>query len=175
MPNESFKIKISGGSIFFVTVAEIQKISKEAAPVQNSNNPYFHDSEYSWGQGFHHYMRETSHLPAYMKKHRFYRTIEFRPGINNIGLRIVRGFKFNHFAQFGLGIGLDGVYFGKGISWGKGIYDNTNVNNGLYIPLYLQLTGDMRKVKITPYYYVEAGYAFHPANPFAAKNSVSKS
>lgn len=92
MPNESFKIKISGGSIFFVTVAEIQKISKEAAPVQNSNNPYFHDSEYSWGQGFHHYMRETSHLPAYMKKHRFYRTIEFRPGINNIGLRIVRGF-----------------------------------------------------------------------------------
>ena len=85
------------------------------------------------------------------------------------------GFKFNRFAHFGLGIGFDGVYFGNGISWGKDVYDNTNVNNGLYILLYFQLSGDMLKAKVTPYYLLEAGYAFHPANPFARRNPVSKS
>ena len=85
----------------------------------------------------------------------------------------MRGFKFNRFAHFGLGIGFDGVYFGNGISWGKGVYDNTNVNNGLYISLYFQLSGDMLKAKVTPYYLLETGYAFHPANPFARRNPVS--
>jgi hypothetical protein len=110
-----------------------------------------------------------------MRKHRFFGTIDFRPGINNIGLRLVRGVKINHFVSLGIGLGVDGVYFGKGISWGKGVYDNKNVNNGLYIPLYLSVSGDMLKARATPFYYMEAGYAFHPANPFVAKNPTDKS
>lgn len=169
---ESLKVKIAGGSVIALAVADVYKITKEAAEVVPSAAP---QSDYFGGYGYHHYRRDTSTLPAYLKPRRFFGTIEFRPGINNIGLRMVRGYKFNRFASIGMGIGVDGVYFGKGLSWGKGVYDNKNVNNGLYIPVYLQMSGDLLARKITPYYYAEAGYAFHPANPFVDKNPISKS
>jgi hypothetical protein len=175
IPNESFKIKIAGGSVMAVSVSEIQKITKEETPKSNNDSESFRDREYGWGYGYRYHNRDTSRTPLYLKNRGFFRSVEFRPGINNIGIRFVRGFKFNRFAHFGLGLGFDGVYFGNGISWGKGVYDNTNVNNGLYIPLYFQLSGDMLKARVTPYYLLEAGYAFHPANPFARKNPVSKS
>lgn len=169
---ESLKVKIAGGSIIALQVADVYKITKEAVEVAPSTTPR---SDYFEGYGNHHYRRDTSTTPAYLKTRRFFRSIEFRPGINNIGLRVVKGYKFNRFASLGLGVGVDGVYFGKGISWGKGVYDNKNVNNGLYIPVYLQLSGDILAKRITPYYYMEAGYSFHPANPFVNKNPISKS
>jgi hypothetical protein len=169
---ESLKVKIAGGSVIALQVSEVYKITKEPAEVVPSAAP---QSDYFGSYGYHHYRRDTSTTPAYLRPRRFFGTIEFRPGINNIGLRVVRGYKFNRFASIGLGLGVDGVYFGKGISWGKGVYDNKHVNNGLYIPLYLQLSGDFLAKRITPYYYAEAGYGFHPANPFVDKNPISKS
>ena len=173
VPGESYKIQITGGTVFFVTVPEVQKITKEAVKEEETRYNRFDNDEmtYQWPR----YMRDTSGTPTYMKKRRFFNTVEFRPGLNNIGLRLVRGYKFNQFASLGLGIGLDGVYMGSGVSFGKDIYNNKNINNGLYIPLYLQLSGDLLKKRITPYYFIEAGYAFHPQNPFVAKNSTDKS
>jgi hypothetical protein len=172
---ESIKIKIVGGSVISFPVADVYKITKEPTQAEPVKKEPRQEYEHGMGFGFHHFGSDSTRLPAYKKNKRFFGTIEFRPGLNNIGLRVVRGYKFNRMAQFGLGIGVDGVYFGKGISFGKGVYDNTNVNNGLYIPLYFQLSGELLKRKVTPYYYAEAGYAFHPANPFANKNLVSKS
>lgn len=172
---ESIKIQIAGGSVIAFPVADVYKITKEPVKVEKAepNACSHHGNE--MGYGYHHCMGDTSRKPAYMRNHRFFGTIDFRPGINNIGLRLVRGVKINHFVSLGIGLGVDGVYFGKGISWGKGVYDNKNVNNGLYIPLYLSVSGDMLKARATPFYYVEAGYAFHPANPFVAKNPTDKS
>jgi opacity protein-like surface antigen len=173
VPGESYKIQIRGGTVFSVTVTEVQKITKEAVPVEtSSHNTYSNDA---MGYGWPRSMRDTSKTPAYMKKNRFFGTLEFRPGINNIGLRFLRGYKFNQFASLGLGFGFDGVYMGSGISFGKGIYNNQNINDGLYIPVYLQLSGDIRKSRITPYYFIEAGYAFHPQNPFVEKNPTDRS
>ena len=142
VPGESYKIQITGGTVFFVTVPEVQKITKEAVKEEETRYNRFDNDEmtYQWPR----YMRDTSGTPTYMKKRRFFNTVEFRPGLNNIGLRLVRGYKFNQFASLGLGIGLDGVYMGSGVSFGKDIYNNKNINNGLYIPLYLQLSGDFR-------------------------------
>lgn len=173
VPGETYKIQITGGTVFSVTVAEVQKITKEPVKTENTNyrNRGNDEMAYHWPG----HKRDTSDTPAYLKKRRFFHSVEFRPGINNIGLRFVRGYKFNQFASLGLGLGFDGVYMGNGISFGKDVYNNKNINNGLYIPLYLQLSGDILKKRITPYYFIEAGYAFHPQNPFVAKNATDKS
>lgn len=173
VPGESYKIQISGGSVFFVTVPEVQKITKEAVQPQISAYRPYHNSETSYGWS--HTKRDTSSTPAYMKKRRFFGSVEFRPGINSVGIRFIRGYKFNQFASLGLGVGFDGVYMGRGISFGKNVYNNRNINNGLYIPVYLQLSGDILKKRVTPYYFLEAGYAFHPQNPFLDKNPTDRS
>jgi hypothetical protein len=164
-PGESYKIQIAGGSIFFVTVAEVQKIIKE--PIQQNTIAYGReDRDYGMGYMYHH--RDTSRSPSYLRKRKFFSALEFRPGINNIGLRIVHGYKFNRFANFGIGFGVDAVSFGNRISDGRGIFDNRNVNNGIYLPLYIHYSGEILQKRITPYYYLEAGYAAHPSNPFVS-------
>ncbi len=173
IPGENYKIQIAGGTVFFVTVPEVLKITKESAQSEPSGYRSYQGNEMKFG--WHHTMRDTSKTPAYMKNRRFFGSVEFRPGINNIGLRFVRGYKFNRFASLGLGVGFDGVYMGRGVSFGKDVYNNRSINNGLYIPVYLQLSGDIFKRRITPYYFLEAGYAFHPQNPFVAKNPTDRS
>lgn len=173
VPGENYKIQITGGSVFFVTVPEVQRITKEAVQSEISayRPHYSNETDYGW----HHAKRDTSNTPAFLKKRRFFGSVEFRPGINSVGVRFMRGYKFNQFASVGLGVGFDGVYMGRGLSFGKDVYNNRNINNGLYIPVYLQLSGDILKKRVTPYYFLEAGYAFHPQNPFVDKNPTDKS
>jgi len=171
VPNVSYKIQIAGGSIFTVTVAEIEKITKEEKYDKTEKN---YDG-YGMGMGMHHFPfhkgdSTAKRTPYYARKRRFYTELEFRPGLNNVSLRLTHGFKFGRFGFIGLGIGADAVSFSRGFSTGKGIFDNTNADNGLYLPLYLKYQGEILKKRITPYYYVEAGYAAHPNNPFTGSN-----
>jgi hypothetical protein len=157
VPNTSYKIQIAGGSVFTVAVADITKITKEQTFGQAQD-------EY----GDHHFMhhRDTSKAPYYLRKHYPFTELEFRPGINNAGLRLVHGFKFGRFGFVGLGVGVDAVSFTRHISDGKGIFDNTDPNNGLYVPVYVHYAGEILKKRVTPYYFLEAGFAAHPNNPF---------
>ncbi|CAG0906453.1 unnamed protein product, partial [Darwinula stevensoni] len=69
---------------------DVYKITKEAVKVEKAEpNACPHHGQ-EMGYGYHHCMGDTSRKPAYMRNHRFFGTIDFRPGINNIGLRLVR-------------------------------------------------------------------------------------
>ncbi len=170
VPGVSYKIQIAGGSIFTVTVAEVEKITKEQkAQTHSYENGGFHDG-YGMGPGFMYHHRDTSGVPFYLKKHRPFKTIEFRPGVNAVGLRLVHGYKFGRFGFVGMGFGLDAVSFNAGIKDHANLFNNVTTNNGLYIPLYVHYSGEILKKRITPYYFLEAGYAFHPNNPFVSSN-----
>lgn len=166
VPGISYKIQIAGGSIFTVTVPEVEKITKEQryhnAPAPEGNFDRMH------GMMLPH--RDTSRVPYYLRKRRPFTEIEFRPGMNNASIRLVHGYKFGRFGFVGLGIGLDAVSFSSRMSHGQGIFDNTNPNNGLYLPLYIHYSGEIVRKRVTPYYYIEAGYAGHPNNPFVGSN-----
>lgn len=177
VPNASYKIEIAGGSIIAVSLAEVEKITKEkrfAAPAIDNREYYSGDNYRMNGPDFFYRQRDTSTVPVYLRKRRFFGSVEFRPGYNNIGLRFVRGYKFGQFGFLGLGFGFDAVSFDKKFSTGRGIFNNSNVNDGLYIPLYVQYSGEILKKRITPYYFVEAGYAFHPTNPFVSNPNGNK-
>ncbi|HLP52452.1 MAG TPA: hypothetical protein VK154_16305 [Chitinophagales bacterium] len=169
VPNVSYKIQIRGGSIFSVTVAEVEKITKE----QRYQNPQqaeghgdmFMHPHFGYAKG-----DSARHTPSYLRKRRFFKELEFRPGINQISLRLVHGFKFGRFGYVGLGIGADAVSFSNRISDGKNIFNNSTPNNGLYIPIYIKYSGEILKKRVTPYYFIEAGYAAHPNNPFVGSN-----
>jgi len=172
VPGVNYKVQIAGGSVFTVTVPEVEKITKEqryhspvaAAPRADYDMPFM--------PPFMRHMRDTSTAPYYLRKRRFFSQIEFRPGLNNVGLRFVHGYKFGRFGFVGIGFGVDAVSFSKTMSTGSGIFDNTQPNNGLYLPLYVHYSGEILRRRITPYYYLEAGYAAHPNNPFAENKGV---
>lgn len=177
VPNASYKIEIAGGSIIAVPLADVEKITKEkkyATPTAVNSDYYSGNNNRMMGPDFFNRQRDTSTVPIYLRKRRFFGSVEFRPGYNNIGLRFVRGYKFGQFGFLGLGVGFDAVSFDTKFSTGKGIFNNTNVNDGLYIPLYVQYSGEILKKRITPYYFVEAGYAFHPTNPFVSNPNGNK-
>ncbi len=170
VPGVSYKIQIAGGSVFTVTVPEVEKITKEQSLNQRpapNNNQY---DGYGMGPGFMFHHRDTSTVPFYLRKHRMFRTVEFRPGAYDVGLRLTHGFKFGRFGFVGMGIGFDAVSFNNKVFDTKNLFDNTTVNNGLYIPLYIHYSGEILKKRITPYYFLEAGYGFHPNNPFKNSN-----
>jgi hypothetical protein len=173
VPNVSYKIQIAGGSIFTVTIAEIEKITKE----EKYHKPEGNHDGYGMGMPhfpFYHGDSTARRTPYYARKRRPFAELEFRPGLNNVSLRLVHGFKFGRFGFIGIGIGADAVSFSRGYSTGKGIFDNSTPNNGLYVPLYLKYQGEILKKRVTPYYFVEAGYAAHPNNPFVS-NKGNKS
>ena len=173
VPNLSYKIQIAGGSIISVTLTEIEKITKEPRYHSPVATEFHHEDNTAMGQHFFKHQRDT--IPFYLKKHRPFTTIEFRPGMNNASIHLVHGYKFGRFGFVGIGIGLDAVSFSRGTSHGEHIFDNTQVNNGLYLPLFIHYSGEILRKRITPYYYLEAGYASHPTNPFMSNPNNSKS
>lgn len=159
VPNESYKIQIAGGSVVSVTVAEVLKITKE----QRWQNPYKADApapkadEYRPRPARY---TDSTYVPGYKKKRKYFFTAELRGGPGNGGVRIINGYKFGRFGYLGIGVGIDGASF-------------TNVgalsisSDGVYLPIVIRYQGDILRTRITPFYYAEAGYAAHPVNgPF---------
>jgi hypothetical protein len=66
---ESLKVKIAGGSVIALQVSEVYKITKEPAEVVPSAAP---QSDYFGSYGYHHYRRDTSTTPAYLRPRRFF-------------------------------------------------------------------------------------------------------
>lgn len=157
IPNVSMKIKTLGGNVFAVTMPEIEKITKEEKPAP----PRGEEPRYGMYHGFppygdrYHGKDSTYRKFKYPNSGRFALLqilVENRQG----GVRLVQGYKFNRHAALGLGIGADFVFSSP---------FNRRINNlpstalsGVYVPLYLHLTGDMFPARITPFYAVEAGY-----------------
>jgi hypothetical protein len=166
VPNETYKIQIAGGSIFTVTVAEVQKITKEpryrsAPPAQA--NPRAQAPDPRMERSRHQSKYDSTYVPGFKKKRKYFFVGELRAAPNNGGVRIVNGYKFGRFGYLGIGVGIDGASFSQGRNLDPNMnYNYRNYSDGVYLPIYIRYAGDILKKQITPFYYVEMGYAAHP-------------
>lgn len=145
IPSVSYKIEIAGGSVIFVKAEEVIRITKE--PKASTGEYYFdkwHRSE----------PRAPRPKPEYkfLPKGYFLQAQVLGEALE-LGFRIVNGYKFGRFGYLGLGVGVDGVILD--------IHGTQNYS-GAYFPVYIHYGGDILKKQTTPFYSVEAGYAFHP-------------
>lgn len=170
IPGESYKVQIAGGSILFLKVGEVEKITKEPTFEGSDRRDAYERSNFPGMPQFYYSSKDTSTKPSYLRQRKFFKSAEFRPGPNTVGLRLVHGYKFGRFGYLGIGFGLDAVAFNNKFGDTKNLFNNTRVNNGLYIPVVISYSGDILRKRITPYYFLEAGYAAHPVNPFVSNN-----
>jgi hypothetical protein len=161
VPNVSIKIQTLGGNVFSVQLTDVTKITKENK-VDDSNlyNPQ--------------YPKAYHDRPAYFKDSTGRRQYQFRKKgyffqgqilFENLqgGVRIINGYKFGRFGYLGIGIGLDMV-FASPISEKANNLGTDRNYSGPYAPIFLYYEGDILKKKITPFYALEAGYAFAAGN-----------
>jgi hypothetical protein len=157
VPNISIKIQIAGGNVFAVNLSDIAKITKEQKTGYSST--YQEDSHW----GYHHWHHRDSTQGTFKPGRRGY-FFQSQLLIENMqgGVRIINGYRFNRFVSLGIGIGADYVFS----SPLPGLINNLDKSEyaGVYLPLYLYLSGDMSRKRITPFYAIEAGYAMYHGN-----------
>jgi hypothetical protein len=152
IPNVSMKIKTLGGNVFAVTMAEIEKITKEEKPAPQPPFGMYHPYP-----PFDRYYGRDS-MGREFKYRRSGRFIQLSLLVDNRqgGVHLVLGYKFNQHAALGIGLGPEFVFSSP---------FNRRINNldsralsGMYMPVFLYLTGDAMPRRITPFYAIEAGY-----------------
>jgi hypothetical protein len=166
VPNATVKIQIAGGSTFTVFINDVQKITKEPrwqSPYKTS--PEAAQAPYADKPAKYTRPVDSTYVPRYKKKKGYFFLAELRGGAGNGGVRIVNGYKFGRFGFLGIGVGIDGARFDHGpMGMSEGaLY---GYSNGAYLPIVLRYSGDILKTRITPFYYMEAGYAAHAPTPF---------
>lgn len=176
IPGATLKIQIAGGSVFTISINDVQKITKEprwqspyksttggseVIPVVKPATPVVDSATL------------PKYMPRYKKKKGYFFLAELRAGPGNGGVRIVNGYKFGRFGFLGIGIGIDGASFNNRML-DTGVDNIRGNSNGVYLPIVLRYSGDILRTRITPFYYVEAGYAAHPDAPFVYNGSDSR-
>jgi hypothetical protein len=159
VPNDSYKIQITGGSIFTVTVSEVLKITKEQrwqSPYRTNADGTVVNMDKPQTNRYNRYA-DSSYVPHYQKKRTYFFIAELRVGPANGGVRIINGYKFNRFGYIGVGVGIDGANFTNTWNGARSIS-----SDGVYFPLVIRYQGDILRTRITPFYYAELGYAAHP-------------
>jgi hypothetical protein len=145
IPNVSYKIEIAGGSVIFIKAEDVVKITKE-------------DKKSTDGYVVHSYSEDRLMRPKPVYEYKFrpkgyFLQIQAEAEALQFGFRVVNGYKFGQFAYLGLGLGVDGLIMD--------IHGSQDYGGG-YIPIYVYYAGDILKTHITPFYSLEAGYAFRP-------------
>lgn len=71
--------------------------------------------------------------------------LSFREGRNgsrvDVGIHLRLGYRFSRFMALGMGVGVD------------------NYEGGVYMPLYLEVSGDLLRKRVTPHFYASVGYS----------------
>ncbi len=150
VPNESMKIRSAGGNVFAVRMEEVERIAKEDLPApamqQGGNWPTC---------GWMGAMRDTTFESR--QRGFFFQSqvlLENRQG----GVRLISGYKFGRFGEFGIGIGFDRVFSSPANERLNGFEEEALA--GLYLPLFLYHSRDLySNRRITPFYAIEGGYA----------------
>ncbi|MFN8277609.1 MAG: hypothetical protein U0T84_09005 [Chitinophagales bacterium] len=174
VPNQDIKIKTIGGNVFTVAMGDILKISKEEKLMPPPPPPGQMPPPMP-GQGSHGCMDAGKpgcmHMdqpggqskPFYYKRRGYFLQVQIAPEIGQMGFRVINGYRAGRFAQFGIGVGLDGVYYAVNESFGGRFLNRNGIQSryqGLYAPIFLSYTGDILKRRVTPFYNFELGYAF---------------
>ena len=139
--NESITIRMPPGEKYKVAYSEISRIAKEPLAKPAIGESYDHLKK----------AKPEFHYP----RKKFFFQGEVMIGYIDFGARMTGGYKFGRFGMLGLGVGVDA--FSVGLSPNNLISDPFQ---GTYFPVYLYYSGDILKKRFTPFYSVEAGYAF---------------
>ncbi|MFN8310747.1 MAG: hypothetical protein U0T73_12360 [Chitinophagales bacterium] len=176
IPNQTVKIKTIGGNIFTVNVADISKITKEPHEMMPPPPPpppgqmEGRTNEDHYGRMHHRdefkdqfYGKNKEPKPFYYKRRGYFFQAQLTPELGQMGVRIINGYRAGRFAQFGIGVGIDFVGFTVSDMGLPGMRSGAIYSNyqGVYLPIFLSYTGDILKRRITPFYNLEVGYAFH--------------
>ncbi len=154
IPGESIKIKTVGGNIFSVAIADLQKITKEdKIEIPRPPRPNYVNQNH----GYKHLKDDSTRQKFPRKKRGYFFQSQLLIEAVQGGVRIVNGYRFNRFAQLGVGIGADFV-----IASPSEIFRNMGGDGfrGNYLPLYLYFSGDILRTRVTPFYAFEGGYAW---------------
>lgn len=173
IPGSTLKIQIAGGSVFTVSISDVQKIAKEPrwqSPYKSAPEAAVTAPAADKPAKYNRYT-DSTYVPRYKKKKGYFFLAELRAGPGNGGLRVVNGYKFGRFGYLGIGVGIDGASFNGPFDMGG---NSSGFSDGVYLPIVLRYSGDILRTRITPFYYVEAGYAAHPGAPFVYNGSDSR-
>jgi hypothetical protein len=103
------------------------------------------------------HIRPTFHYPG----KRYFFQGQAVVGFLELGAHFVGGYRFGQFGILGLGFGVDGFQLGFQSN------NSTDPYDGIYFPLYVHYSGDILKKRVTPFYSVEAGYAFRYSREYS--------
>ena len=175
IPNQTLKVETIGGNVFAVKMADVEKTTKEER--LKPRRPEAPKADRGRAES-----TPKAELPPWEPRLKgyFFQSQILIEGLQG-GLRVVNGYKFGRFGYLGLGVGVDNVISSPSVDFFDGGNDlvigggGQDGYRGVYLPIYLFHQGDILNKKITPFYAVEAGYAFALQNdmfPFNNSNGL---
>jgi hypothetical protein len=134
-----FKLTLSNGNTMELPKAKISKIIRHIS----ANGRHKHSLLYS------------TRAPLYRHDHMYFGMLQLSLGGVN-GIRIINGYKLNHWAHIGLGVGIESDLFML-------VSQHTYISGSLQqmAPIFAYYACDFLKKKFTPYGSVHAGYSFN--------------
>ncbi|MDW3650913.1 MAG: hypothetical protein R8P61_27800 [Bacteroidia bacterium] len=127
------KIELVGGSVLIIEQEKIESISRDPSRFLRVKRTYNYRQKPILYRERGAYMYLSSHF-------------SFRDGSDrdrlDVGIHIRTGYRIDRLLGLGIGVGVD------------------NYEGGTYMPIYLDLSGDLMRSRVTPHYHVSGGYAF---------------
>lgn len=177
IPNESVKVKIMGGSVINIPLANVLKFTKEERQ-RTPQSERGKEQMYNPMNRNHFQMRKpalyTPKLangkegkPFYYKPKGYFFYAELAAGWPFTQGRLINGYKFGRMGYLGVAIGIDAQSLGNNMFGDR----RPQGGSGIFLPLALHYEGDFLKRKTTPYIEAELGYAMKTNFPFGMNRS----
>lgn len=97
--------------------------------------------------------------PIVFRNRGYFGQIQYSVGFAYLGITTVHGYRFNQYLHTGLGVGFEGVLVP--VSFNPKRFKDKSLNaEGLHAQGFVQVGGDVLQKRITPFYYIEMGYAY---------------
>jgi hypothetical protein len=171
IPGVSLNIETRDRNVIHINMADVERMTKTriepkvtspqppAAPQET--HPDINQDRHQTNIEPHDRLVDAHPKPAYQAKRGYFGQANINFGTHQFGIRTIHGFRFNRFAQLGLGIGLDiNIFKSTLFDFNARQYLGDNTHDGIYLPLFLHFTGEVLNKRITPFYAIEAGYGF---------------
>jgi len=143
-PGKYVKMELVGGSILVVEQGKIEKIIREDSRFKRVSRSYNHKLTPIL-------YRERG-VYSYLSPQFSFRNSGDGSRID-VGIHLRLGYRLNRFVALGGGVGID------------------NYEGGVYMPVYLEMSGDLLRKRITPHYQISAGYGYG-ASPNWPNNQI---
>ncbi|MEM8892067.1 MAG: hypothetical protein AAGD28_29080 [Bacteroidota bacterium] len=132
-PGKHIKVELVGGSILIIEQEKIESISRDPSRFLRVKRVY------NYRQKPILYRERGAYM--YLSSHFSFREGDDRNRVD-VGIHIRTGYRVNRLMALGMGVGVD------------------NYEGGTFMPIYLDLSGDMMRSRVTPHFHISGGYAF---------------